>query len=137
MHIEDLEHRGYSDPSVYDGLNVRAVGWLGKRVPNKPKFGFLKRDSHFPSDLLDALHHYSETNFHDDGDLGLHECAICGKIESRGEFWIQCEEITYVLPMMVLHYIEDHEYTPPPEFTEALRKQWQIDRQPNLAKNQT
>jgi hypothetical protein len=117
MQIDDLSSRVYA-PELHTGAAVRAVGWLGKTVPRRGRLH---------SEVLEQLRHYRDATFQDDGDLGYHECEICGVEEGHGEFWIEWDGVRYVLPAMVLHYCEAHEYLPPEEFLGALARRWTAD----------
>ena len=116
--IEDLAPDTYSD-ELHVGFDVRSVGWLGRDVP---------RTGRVPAVLVEALQHYRSAAFHDDGDLGSHVCEICGSKAGRGEFWIEWADIRYVLPTLVTHYIDAHDYLPPDEFLAALSARWERDR---------
>ncbi|NCS50695.1 MAG: hypothetical protein GPJ29_23535 [Microcystis aeruginosa BK11-02] len=60
---------------------------------------------------------------------GSHRCEICGYdpyvpgVEYKGgngEIWIQGpNNLVFVAPTMILHYIEDHKYVPPIEFIQS------------------
>jgi hypothetical protein len=78
-------------------------------------------------DVLEALCYYRRLALHDEGELGFHVCEICGLAEDRAEFWVEWGGIRYVLPALVLHYCEAHEYLPPDEFLVALSSRWIAD----------
>ena len=58
----------------------------------------------------------------DQGFLGYHTCRICNRFEDRGEVLLRAEERFYVMPHMILHYVRDHQYQPPKQFLENLRR---------------
>ena len=117
MEIPDLSPELYSC-DLHQGVRACSVGWLGSAVPMKGAV---------PSHLLEALRHYRQTNYHEDFLLGSHSCEICGGADGHGEFSIDWGGVRYVLPVLVLHYCEAHEYLPPPEFMRALAARWQTD----------
>jgi hypothetical protein len=92
-----------------------AVGWLGGEAPSAGEV---------PAELRDALRHACRTRETDRGELGEHQCEICRAHEDRGEFVIEVCGAVYVLPRMVLHYIDEHGYRPPDRFLEDLRAWW-------------
>lgn len=56
-------------------------------------------------------------------------CEMCGafelldsagKILPSAELWISAHETIYAAPIMILHYIEVHNYLPPAEFISAI-----------------
>jgi hypothetical protein len=117
MEIADLSSTLYS-PRLHDGAHACSVGWLGSTVPTKGDVG---------ADVLRALRHYSRANYHEDWLLGSHTCGVCDGAEGHGEFSIEWGGTRYVLPVLVLHYCEAHEYLPPPEFMNALAARWEAD----------
>ena len=110
MLIDDLSSTVYAG-ELHRGAVVRSVGWLGSEVPRRGRLA---------AGVVKQLRHYRELAFHDDGDLGSHACEICGTEEGRGEFWVEWAGVRYVLPALVLHYCEAHEYLPPDDFLDAL-----------------
>ena len=68
-----------------------------------------------------ALREAHATQRTDMGELGYHTCGICNRYEDRGEFIVQANDRTYVVPCMVLHYIDAHGYLPPEVFLSDLR----------------
>jgi len=59
----------------------------------------------------------------DQGWLGYHTCTICNNFEDRGEVLLRTDDDRYyVMPHMILHYVRDHQYKPPDQFIEDLRK---------------
>ena len=110
MQIDDLSSTTYC-PEFHRGISCRSVGWLGSTVP---------RTERLDTSTLELLRHYRQLNGHDDGDLGSHVCEICGAARGHGEFWIEWDGVRYVLPALVIHYCEEHDYQPPSEFLDAL-----------------
>ena len=56
--------------------------------------------------------------------MGFHTCEICEELDDRGEFLIQMDDDYYVLPNMVLHYIEKHDYRPDLKFMNRVMRDW-------------
>ncbi len=99
-------------PEEFDAY---AVGWMGNKVDVSGPF---------PEELFNALKFASKKNSVDQGALGYHTCEICNKYDDRGEFFIKHNNIYYVLPQMVFHYIKEHSYLPPKQFINALSEWW-------------
>ncbi len=93
-----------------------AVGWLGNEAPSAGEVSM---------ELRNALRHACRTRETDAGELGYHQCQICEAHEDRGEFVIEVEGRVYVLPRMILHYIDEHGYCPPDRFLRDLGAWWQ------------
>jgi hypothetical protein len=54
---------------------------------------------------------------------GSHICDFCWKFRGNGEIWIPGDDgRVYASPVMLLHYIEQHNYLPPLVFLEALHR---------------
>jgi len=73
---------------------------------------------------MDALTHYWRFHYYHDGELGYHRCEICRSIHDHGEVWIEVGATRYVLPRMILHYVDAHSYLPPPQFVSDLKALW-------------
>ena len=121
---------------LLDGLVLCAVGWLGDYIP-----GGGKTPSQCISQLWDA---YKSKLVISDGTKGFHNCERCqgdnewypgGKVSpiirwrgqrlriyGHGHFLIRFNEIVYLSPVLILHYILDHGYKPPNAFIEAVRQ---------------
>jgi hypothetical protein len=96
---------------------LRAVGWLeqGKEFTRGTV------DPHVLSKL---------TNLHEDAwefchFCGYHRCDLCpnqrsGHKDSVNNMFIPGDGFLYVCPELILHYINDHQYSPPIEFCEAV-----------------
>ena len=54
---------------------------------------------------------------------GHHRCDFCARSVGNGELWLWIDNgPVYAAPSLVSHYIEMHEYLPPPEFLVVARK---------------
>jgi hypothetical protein len=56
---------------------------------------------------------------------GMHRCDLClGELSERkvgvNNLFIPGDGFLYVSPELILHYINDHQYSPPVEFCEAV-----------------
>lgn len=113
---------------------LRAVGWLGNQVPSS---GDTREE------CIDRLVlAYERKQVLSDGTMGWHDCEICTtedqqcpggeigpvihwrgrdlRLYGHGHYLIQNQDVVYMAPALVLHYILDHQYRPPDEFVEAV-----------------
>jgi hypothetical protein len=51
---------------------------------------------------------------------GPHECELCQGAHSAANLLVPGDNILYVAPAMVAHYMREHEYLPPTEFRECV-----------------
>jgi len=129
----DLSYYRYTDAQwafverfPYVLLNV---GWLGRRrgfqkgrMPDKDRVLYgVMRHCKYPVNLM----------------CGFHICELCKFPAHRmlevtwhrqsfhvgnGEIFVRgVNNLVYVAPTMIYHYMEAHNYLPPPEFIEAVR----------------
>lgn len=104
MHIPEKSLELYSGWSKVPAMSC---GWLGGPNDLYPMGG---TPPEFIQMLREAplVHRYR----------GTHQCELCGKERGVGEYWVVTRSGNYyVLPQMVLHYIESHGYCPPLELT--------------------
>jgi hypothetical protein len=40
--------------------------------------------------------------------------------EGNGEIWVPGDDVIYAAPVLIVHYIEEHGYLPPPQFLKAV-----------------
>jgi len=100
-----------------DSSLVRAVGWLERG----------KVYTHGTVDLqvlvkLTELHRDAWEPCH---VMGYHGCDLCPRGLSAHKMgvknlFIPGDGFLYVCPELILHYINDHQYSPPIEFCEAI-----------------
>ncbi|MFI1524233.1 DUF7919 family protein [Kitasatospora cineracea] len=118
----------YLDLSPYEyrkfPIPMRSVGWLG------PKYGVQGINSS-PAVAADVKRLASVSRRLGSVMLGTHECEFCPEasaFEGNGEYryYSQDGEV-YSAPMMILHYIKEHGYSPPREFLENLRVDRRLD----------
>jgi hypothetical protein len=123
----------YADMSPYDyggraQPGVVHVGWLDGEHPY-PRGAV-------PSQLLDKMKELARTPV--ELYRGFHICEVCKwspkKDEDNEQAFLKWEElrqsngairvtakgITYAAPVLVIHYIEAHEYLPPKDFLRAI-----------------
>jgi hypothetical protein len=103
------------------------VGWLGDAVPKPHR----KLEESEIKSILYNLSQYMmfSVNLY----RGTHSCEICGFSPDRGEksgmnrggngelFIPGRNNLVYVAPTMIYHYVEHDGYVPPEEFIDAVR----------------
>ncbi len=100
------------------GEHVRAVGWLSS---NHPYTG-----GEVPAEFVDLLREFVRLASESAEALyfpvfcGLHTCELCDGVKDNRNFGVPSGEVLFVAPTMVVHYIEQHGYAPPPEFIAAV-----------------
>jgi hypothetical protein len=123
MYIRDLSSRTYNN-HVHGEFKYRSVGWLGSSVT---------RHGATNPEVVGRLRELKAANQLPDLWRGLHTCAICvreigrsavvakrGESSDKGEFYVELDNIRYVLPNMVLHYISQHGYQLPDVVEQAV-----------------
>ena len=102
------------------GDHVRAVGWLHSNhayskgeVPRE----FLERHKQFAAQCNESA---EALYFGAWG--GIHTCEFCGRAHCSAEFGVPADDVLFVAPQMVVHYIEQHGYCPPREFVAAVMR---------------
>ncbi|MEV8517461.1 hypothetical protein [Dactylosporangium sp. NPDC051484] len=120
-------------PYVYRELPMpmRCVGWLG------PQLGIQGGGSRRLDDPGRARLRAASWNLVSIS-LGWHECEFCpapARFQGNGEYRYYCRGgAIYSAPMMILHYVGEHEYRPPAEFLADLGPEgglewdWRADR---------
>jgi hypothetical protein len=105
---------------VAAGPHIRAVGWLDSCHP------FLRGD--VPQPFEEKLRQFAEKWGASAQVLGLtlylggHPCELCGRALGTGHFGVPGEELLFVAPELVHHYVTGHRYLPPMEFMTAVMK---------------
>ena len=112
MHIPDLSEATYSRHDR-DGHEYRSVGWLG---------GEVTRREHTAPAVVATLRFLRDINQLPDHWRGLHACEICNGEHDKGEFFVEDHSVRYVMPNMVLHYIEAHQYGLPDVVEVAVQR---------------
>ncbi|WP_460068210.1 DUF7919 family protein [Streptomyces sp. YKOK-I1] len=113
----------YLDLSPYEyarfPLPLRCIGWLGREHG-------VQGGAEHPLSIAELTRLKAASQRLGSVTLGVHECDFCPEesaFEGNGEFryYLRNGE-TYSAPMMMLHYIEVHDYRPPLVFREGLAK---------------
>ena len=97
---------------------VRAIGWLSATHVHAtgmtpPAFaGKLREICAHWSKGLEALGWPAAA--------GSHTCEFCGSFRTSGNVGVPWNDVLFVSPEMVAHYVETHSYLPPAEFIEAV-----------------
>ena len=107
-----------TDTDVDFGDHIRAVGWLSVEQPytkGEVPPGFVARLQEF----AEAWYHCSEA-LNWPIFMGGHECELCDRFYSSGNFAIPAGDLLFVAPEMLPHYVEAHGYRPPDEFIAAV-----------------
>ena len=121
MHFEDLSR--YSYTKMTSRAALKNVGWLATDVPfdQGPE----------PPGLLEKIQ--TATSITRNPMRGIHGCPFCGHehvrelVEGReallgmSEVWFPSpsNEVVYIAPSLLLHYVRRHGYLPPAEFVQA------------------
>ena len=110
------------DPINYfpigDNVPLQAVGWLGK------EFEF--QTGRVSQQFFEKLSELAENPWQPFIAAGFHTCELCQfsffEHTSRGtsNLFIPLNGVIYVMPSLILHYINAHYYLPPEKFIEAV-----------------
>lgn len=126
MQIDDFSSITYA-PYIHGDKSVLSIGWLGNAVPTNAMVS---------DEVMSILRHYADKHSASDGELGRHTCEICESMGAydrkelakngsfHGEIWIEIDNVRYVLPQAIFHYIEEHNYSPPQRFLGMLLAHW-------------
>jgi hypothetical protein len=126
VHIPDLERCKYSEGMLNaDQWNapLLAVGWLEDGHPfplGAVTPDFVSKLHKLVSQMRAAFPHY--------GYRGVHVCSICvaNQMKPPGIGWSQenllvpSTNVVYASPGGIVHYVEEHRYSPPEAFVEAV-----------------
>lgn len=98
--------------------HVRAIGWLSEKHPfpvgdTCPEF--LTRLKDFCRLSGKGLRSLQWAVF-----AGPHRCELCGNAMGSGNIGVPAGDVLFVAPEMVVHYVDEHRYAPPPEFIAAV-----------------
>lgn len=106
--FEDLTPYTYFSCNGHE-YKILNIGWLAGEYPKgKPSKEFLKE--------LKKYEKFPRTQ-----TRGFHVCPYCGKARSSNEIRVISKKgIVYASPMMVIHYVQKHNYKPPDEYIDAV-----------------
>lgn len=106
------------------GLQLVAVGWIEEA-------GFPTGD--VPDEFIEKLIAAYPSKIIPDGTRGWHTCTLCHvlmpkpewkeqvvEVAGHGHYLVRHENLVYMAPALLLHYILDHGYQPPQEFIDAV-----------------
>lgn len=100
---------------VGEGPHVRAVGWLSDDHS-------FTRGTVDPA-FLDALRKQVSSAWQPFAAGGGHLCEFCLPPNRAGgslNLWIPSEHHLFLAPVLIVHYIEAHNYRPPEPFIQAV-----------------
>jgi hypothetical protein len=107
------------DKEVFGSRRIRiAIGWLDRNHPferGKTTPEFLVKLKQFAARYGD-----SATALGWGAMGGCHTCEFSEKALGFGSFGVPAGDLLYCAPDMIAHYVEQHDYSPPPEFIAAL-----------------
>ena len=109
MYFEDLGARWYF-PLAPD---VVTVGWLEPEAP-------VSRGESPPAFVEALQRHLATRQYRPWMFAGVHRCEFCQQAIDTGELFIPTPAKLYLAPVMIGHYVVRHQYSPPPEFVEAV-----------------
>ena len=114
-HFADLDQKTLSA----SGTAVRAVGWLarGHQYPTGPTsadftaaLGLLRNSWGAIFKVLPWWPAF----------MGVHRCELCQDNVDTGDIVVPFGDLLFIAPTMIVHYVETHEYLPPPDFVRAV-----------------
>jgi hypothetical protein len=94
--------------------NILYYGWLSEFAPYEKVIE--KQDFQPFQRLADSVKHQMTR--------GYHHCEFCAWEDANygnGEMWIRIEDMTYVFPRMIWHYMQRHDYGVPSEIYSSLK----------------
>lgn len=119
MYFPDLTPYSYS--YEYNNNNILNIGWLS----NTHEFNKEGKISELFLENLNKILNTYVVNLY----RGWHDCEFCENRSSyrglgNGEIWIpnKNNQIIYVSPTLIWHYIKEHNYIPPIEFIQACEE---------------
>ena len=124
MYLADLTPCGLWEIENTDA--VRAVGWL------EPGHDYSRGG--VPEDVVRSLVHLLVNPWQPVVSAGVHRCSFCrftggpGTISfesttitvGASNVFVPGEGVVYAAPSLIVHYMDAHEYAPPPQFQRAV-----------------
>jgi hypothetical protein len=102
------------------GEHVRAIGWLHPDHPytrGEVPAAFLERLKQFVAQSAASARALCFGAYG-----GWHTCEFCHQARGSSNFGVPADDILYIAPGMIVHYIEVHGYCPPAEFIAAVMR---------------
>lgn len=94
------------------GPRVRAVGWLAA------SHEFARGDVDMR--VVEALRRLAAEGWVHVAVAGPHLCELCERSRETRNIYVPGIDVLYAAPAMIVHYLADHSYSPPLEFSEAV-----------------
>ncbi|HEY3391711.1 MAG TPA: hypothetical protein VGK58_03315 [Lacipirellulaceae bacterium] len=113
MYFPDLTPYQYSPIQAQPQANRVNIGWLDKAHP----FATSEPSGELVRALHKLVHHPVRIS------APLHLCELCGNAAGTGEIEVNAQDVIYVAPTLIAHYVEQHHYRPPAEFEVAALTQ--------------
>jgi hypothetical protein len=108
-----------SDQSqIARGPRIRAIGWLSAAHPFPT--GALPEAFRSKVRAFCSLAHESTSVLRWPAGGGAHTCELCGRHRGWRNLAVPGKGVLYVLPEMLVHYVDVHGYRPPDEFVDAV-----------------
>jgi hypothetical protein len=96
---------------IASGSRVRAIGWLTADQP------FTRGPLDAP--VAAAIDRLAEDGWVHVHACGWHTCEFCRVAREGRNVLVPGNDVLYIAPAMVSHYMREHGYLPPAEFREA------------------
>jgi hypothetical protein len=112
MYYPDLTPYQYTSNDALPEGNRVNIGWLDSEHPfvtSEPSVELVRA-------LHKLVHHPVRIS------RPLHLCDLCGNAGGTGEIEVTAEDVVYIAPTLIAHYVEQHHYSPPAEFEAAALK---------------
>lgn len=111
-----------------DVSSLRAIAWLERGHPFS--------EGEVDDELLASLFEMAANPWQPVLLLGWHDCSLCDDRDGPGSFslgerrvtigianiFVPDRDVVFVAPSMILHYIAVHQYQPPRQFLEAVKR---------------
>lgn len=112
MHFLDLSSAEGSPH--YPMKNALYVGWLDPEI-DAPSTGAV------PEEFLTKLKRVCVYSNNAEAYRGFHGCPFCKGASCSTTFLVRRNDgVRYYFPGLIVHYVEEHAYSPPQEFIDAI-----------------
>lgn len=114
-YFQDMTKYTYWEEFIDSDELILNVGWLSKDHPFTK--GKLPISFHQKLDKVIQHDRVMETR-------GSHPCEFCDShVSGNGEIWVRGRNGTiFAAPVLILHYIKEHDYLPPQSFIDAVER---------------